>query len=97
MRRDIRETVRYREAAELIQALRVPGSGQITDAQEIYAAPDGRHAVFSGTIVDTLEGLPPTRICQVDLASGDTRVLTFGLNTDRLPKYSPDGRGAAPF
>jgi dipeptidyl aminopeptidase/acylaminoacyl peptidase len=72
--------------------LRAPGSGQISDAQEIHASPNGRHAVFSGTIFDTLEGLPPTRICQVALASGDTQVLTFGPNTDKLPKYSPDGR-----
>ena len=45
--------------------------------------------------MDTLEGTPPTRICQVDLTSGDTRVLTFGPNTDRLPKFSPDGRQVA--
>src|SRR5690606_14913613 len=30
--------------------------------------------------------------CRIDLTSGDTRVMTFGPHTDRLPKYSPDGR-----
>src|SRR5205823_2397439 len=34
-------------------------------------------------------------ICRVDLASGETQVVTFGPNTDRLPKYSPDGRQVA--
>lgn len=95
MKRDIRETDLYREAHGIHVSLRRPGTGQISDAAEVHASPDGRHAVFSGTFVDKLEGTPPTRICQVDLTSGDVRVLTFGLNTDRLPKYSPDGRHIA--
>jgi dipeptidyl aminopeptidase/acylaminoacyl peptidase len=92
LKRDIRDTARYAEALALIQGLRAPGTGQISDAQELHASPNGQQAVFSGTILDTLDRLPPTRICQVDLVSGDTQVLTFGPNTDRLPKYSPDGR-----
>jgi len=31
----------------------------------------------------------------VDLASGHSGVLTFGPQTDRLPKWSPDGRQIA--
>jgi len=91
MRNDIRETALYREAEAFYRNAQQPGSGQISDAAEIRVCPDGRYAAFSGTLVDKLEGTPPTRICKVDLASGDTRVLTFGPNTDRLPKYSPDG------
>jgi dipeptidyl aminopeptidase/acylaminoacyl peptidase len=93
--RDIRETELFREATELYKALRQPGTGRVTDAAEVHVAPDGRHAVFSATLVDALEGAPPTRICRVDLASGDTQVLTSGPNTDRLAKYSPDGREIA--
>jgi dipeptidyl aminopeptidase/acylaminoacyl peptidase len=92
MQKDIRETALYREAEALYKSLRQPGTGQISDAVEVHVSPDGKHAVFAGTLTDALEGAPPTRICQVDLVSGDTRVLTFGPNTDRLPKYSPDGR-----
>lgn len=95
MQRDLRETALYREAEALYQALRQPGTGQISDAAEVHVSPDGLRAVFAGTLVDTLQGAPPARICQVDLASGDTRVLTFGPNTDRLPKFSPDGRQVA--
>jgi hypothetical protein len=95
MKRDVRETDLYREAHAIHVSLRRPGTGQISDAAEVYASPDGRHTVFSGTFVDKLEGTPPTRICQVDLTSGDVRVLTFGPNTDRLPKYSPNGRHIA--
>src|SRR5690606_31537254 len=46
-------------------------------------------------MVDRLEGLVPTRICRTDLMTGDTRVITFGPNVDRSPKYSPDGRKIA--
>src|SRR5205807_1686910 len=42
-----------------------------------------------------LEGSPPTRICLTQLATGETRVLTFGPNSDRSPKFSPDGRHIA--
>lgn len=95
MQADIRETVLYREAEALYKALHQPGTGQISDAAEIHVAASSHYAVFAGTLMDTLEGAPPTRICQVDLTSGETCVLTFGPNTDRLPKYSPDGRQIA--
>ena len=95
MQKDIRATDLYREIEALTRALRQPGSGQVTEATEVHASPDGKQAVFAGAIVDKLEGTPPTRICQIDLASGSTHVLTFGPNTDRLPKYSPDGRQVA--
>jgi len=92
---DIRETVLFVEAEGLYTTLRRPGTGQISDAAEVCASPDGQRAVFAGTLMDTLEGTPPTRICQVNLSSGDIRILTFGPNTDRLPKYSPDGQHVA--
>src|SRR5690349_9737756 len=95
MQRDIRATALYQELEALYRALRRPGSGQISDATEVCASPDGKYAVFAGTLMDKLEGAFSTRICQVDLTSGDTRVLTFGPNCDRLPKYSPDGRQIA--
>lgn len=95
MQRDMRDTAFYREAEAIYKAMRGPAAGAVSDATEIHAAPDGRHAVFTGTIVEQLEGTPPTRICQVDLATGAIQVLTSGPNVDRLPKYSPDGRQVA--
>jgi dipeptidyl aminopeptidase/acylaminoacyl peptidase len=92
VQRDIRETPLFREGEALSRALRRPGSGLITDAAEVSA--QGGRAVFTGTLVDSAnEPLP--RICLIDLSSGDTRVLTFGPNTDRAPKFSPDGRRIA--
>jgi dipeptidyl aminopeptidase/acylaminoacyl peptidase len=89
--RDIRATAPYQEALALYETLRRPGTGQICDASEIDVAPDGKYAAFAGTLTDALEGVPPTRICLTDLMTGDTRVLTFGPNADRSPKFSRDG------
>jgi dipeptidyl aminopeptidase/acylaminoacyl peptidase len=93
MQTDIRDTPLYREAEALYQTLLQPGTGQISDAAEVSS--NGTYAVFAGAIVDSLNGIPPTRICSTDLASGDTRVLTFGPNVDRCPKFSPDGQRVA--
>jgi dipeptidyl aminopeptidase/acylaminoacyl peptidase len=90
--RDLRGTSLYKECESLYVALRQPGTGQISDASELDVSPDDKRAAFAATIVESLEGMAPTRICQVDLTLGDVRFLTFGPNSDRLPKYSPDGR-----
>jgi dipeptidyl aminopeptidase/acylaminoacyl peptidase len=92
MQRDVRQTALYREAEALYQLLCQPGTGHISDAAELHSSPDGQYAAFSATLVDALEGVPPTRICQTNLVSGDSRILTSGPNTDRCPKYSPDGQ-----
>jgi dipeptidyl aminopeptidase/acylaminoacyl peptidase len=92
VQRDLRETALYRETESLYRTFRRPGSGLIADAAEISA--HGSRAVFAGTLVDSgNEAI--SRICLTDLMNGDTRVLTFGPNTDRAPKLSPDGRHIA--
>ena len=93
MQRDLRRTALYQEVESLILTLRQPGAGLVSDAAEVST--NGRQAAYAGTLVEALEGTPPTRICLADLATGDTRVLTFGPNVDRLPKFSPDGRQIA--
>ncbi|MGH8269729.1 MAG: TolB family protein, partial [Steroidobacteraceae bacterium] len=92
MQRDIRETALYRETESLYRLFRRPGSGLIADAAEISA--NGDRAVFTGTLIDAANEAA-SRLCLTDLATGDTRVLTFGPNTDRCPKLSPDGRQVA--
>ena len=92
MQRDIRDTPLYRETEALYRTFRRPGSGLIADAAEISA--HGTRAVFTGTLIDSgNEAI--SRVCLTELGSGDTRVLTFGPNTDRTPKLSPDGRQIA--
>jgi dipeptidyl aminopeptidase/acylaminoacyl peptidase len=92
VQRDIRDTALYREAEFLYRTFRRPGSGLIADAAEI-SAHDTR-AVFTATLVDA-SNEAVSRICLTELSTGDTRVLTFGPNTDRSPKLSPDGRHIA--
>jgi dipeptidyl aminopeptidase/acylaminoacyl peptidase len=93
MQRDMREAALYKEAEALYRVSRQPQTGLISDAAEVSA--HGSKVVFSGTLVGALDGAPPTRVCLIDLATADTRVLTFGPNVDRLPKFSPDGHNIA--
>jgi dipeptidyl aminopeptidase/acylaminoacyl peptidase len=92
MQSDLRITDLYKDIEALVTALRQPGTEKISDAAEINVSFGDGRAAFAGTIVDKLEGTPPTRICMTDLATGDTWVLTFGHNVDRSRKFSPDGK-----
>ena len=92
---DIRDTALYREAAALARALVAPRSGRIFDPTQIDVAPDGRNAVFTGSLCEDLEKPVLTRICHIDLRSGESTVLTSGPNNDRYARYSPDGRSLA--
>ncbi len=92
MQQDIRKEPQYRDAESLYRQFRQPGSGLIFDAIEAHVASHGMHVVFAGSLAESLEGTPPTRLCLTDLTDGGTRVLTFGPHVDRSPKYSPDGK-----
>ena len=91
MQRDIRQTDLYAEAERIFTDIWKPGSGQITDISDVRGSPDGTHAAFAGVVARELQGAPTTRIGEVNLGTGEVRVLTAGLHSDRLPKYSPDG------
>lgn len=93
--RDIRDIPEYQEAEALYRTIWQPGSGQMSDAMDIHACADGLRAVFAGAIVEALAGTRTTRVAEVDLGSGELRVLTQGPRSDRLPKYSPDGKRVA--
>lgn len=85
----------FTQARQLYEDLYRPGTGQISDVAELDVSADGRFATLSGTSMTALEGIPPTRICMLDLATAQTRVLTAGPGVDRSPKFSPDGRHIA--
>lgn len=95
MQKNICETDLYREAEGWYRDLRQPGSGQISDAVDVHISPDGTQLVFAGVIMEKLEGAASPRICLTERHSGNTRVVTFGPNTDRLPRFSPDGKHIA--
>lgn len=85
------------EAASLCERILRPASGLICDARELSVCARTRHAVFAAVLVERLEGIPPTRIARVHLDTGALEMLTTGPgpNSDRLPKYSPDGHTIA--
>lgn len=91
MQQDIRSTPLYLEAETMIQSLRRPGSGIMYDMREINTSSDGLKIVFSGIYTDKAEGKPTSRICLTGVNDTSVRVMTFGPNTDREPKFSPDG------
>lgn len=62
----------------------------ISDAADVSS--NGREAAFAGTVADSLQATPPTRICVTDLSTAETRVITSGPNIDRYPRFAPDGR-----
>lgn len=90
MKEDLRGEPLYRKAETMLATLRAPGTGQISDMGDLSAHDD--RVVFSGTLVDRLEGDGHTRVCLTSLKSGDTRVLTFGPNADKFPRFAPDGK-----
>jgi dipeptidyl aminopeptidase/acylaminoacyl peptidase len=95
MERDVRGSATYEKVLDLYHHIYQPGSGLISDASEISVSADGRLALFSGTIVEKLEGLPPTRICKIELGTGATEIVTSGSHVDRSPKFAPVGTAAA--
>lgn len=95
MQQDIRANQHFTDAQQLYQHLHRVGSGLICDAVNLSVAPDNSTAVFTGTLVDKLEGSPSTRICQVELNTGNVHLLTFGPGTDKAAVYAPCGRWIA--
>jgi dipeptidyl aminopeptidase/acylaminoacyl peptidase len=89
--RDIRHVDLYREIKAFYAALHAPGEERVSDAADVALSPDGAFAAFTGSIFSDLNGPPVTRICLVDLASGDRRVLPGETGSDRLAAWSPDG------
>jgi dipeptidyl aminopeptidase/acylaminoacyl peptidase len=95
MRTDIRATDLYREILQFCGDVRQPGTSQISDCSQLHASPDRKDIVFAGTVTERIEEEPPTRIALTELATGTTRLLTHGPDTDKLPKFSTDGRSIA--
>jgi dipeptidyl aminopeptidase/acylaminoacyl peptidase len=90
---DVRDSQLYRDAESLFTSLFQPGSGLVCDATDIST--DGISAVFCASMAESLSSTPVLRIAITELATGLNRILTFGPNSDRCPRYSPDGRTVA--
>src|SRR5579862_9386771 len=90
---DIRCTKEFRAIWDIYERIVRHGAARITDASDLSCT--SSRVAFAGVIVERLEGEPQTRICTIDLAIGDIRVLSSGPNNDKSPKFSPSGSGLA--
>src|SRR4051794_40427673 len=91
MQRDLRTTPLYQEIEKHFRRAHEPAFGTISWASDAQASPDGARVAFTGNRWEKLEGVPNTRVCIVDVASGTLHQASTGPNDDRSPRWSPDG------
>lgn len=90
MKPDVRDTPLYAEISDLYRRLNEP-LGAIASATDLSASPDGTRVAFTGTKRESVESDPVSRVCVLDLATGDVEEVTAGPHDDKLPRWSPDG------
>jgi dipeptidyl aminopeptidase/acylaminoacyl peptidase len=93
--RDVRYSSLYREIEGFYAALHSPGTDSLTDASDLSVTPDGQSVSFTGTVFSTLEQPPVTRIATLRLDRGTLSIRPPVGVSDRLPRWSPDGRTLA--
>lgn len=92
MNRDIRDTKLYKELEEYFSLVYRPGTETIIDAADVTISPDEKLAAFTGTRIEGITGSQITRICLVNIETGQMKQVTQGPNSDRRPLWSPDGK-----
>jgi len=92
---DITSTPIYAEIKRLYADARRPGERRISDATDLVVSHDGRFVAFTGTVAELVTGSLPTRICQLELPTGEVEILTDSTGSAREPKFSPDDRTIA--
>ena len=95
MNRDIRQSELYQEVEDYFRAIHAPGDSVVSDAADVCVEPNGQRAALTGTIFKDLASSPITRICLVELGTSAVTVLPCPDNSDRLPRWSPDGEWLA--
>ncbi len=91
MDRDIRDTALFQEAERIFEEVHGPGEGLISDIADLQRSSEESRLLFTGTLVGDFDEPGATRICEFDLATGSIQILTFGPNSDRNARMSPDG------
>jgi dipeptidyl aminopeptidase/acylaminoacyl peptidase len=91
MKRDIRDTPTFQDIERRYEAWLQVGSGRPSGFGDVALSPDGRRIAGVSAVTDKLEGMTPTRLCVVDVESGEIDIQSQGPNTDRAPAWSPDG------
>ena len=92
---DLRGSRIWADVHEYLSKLHCPTFGQIINAIDLCAAPDGAQIAFTGMFRHNLQDTPTTRICILNVGSKSVETLTCGPNNDRLPQWSKDGQKLA--
>jgi dipeptidyl aminopeptidase/acylaminoacyl peptidase len=95
MHTDVRNTSVFRSLEARANAWYRPGENIAVELTDISASPDARWAAGTSVVCEALEGTPSSRVVLIDLESGESRIATHGPKSDRLPRWSPDGRTIA--
>ena len=95
MNRDARDTTQFKIARDHTAAWLRPGQGVPVDISDLSAAPDGQMLAGAATVCAELNGSASTRIALIPLESGTIRLATQGSGSERMPRWSPDGRAIA--
>jgi dipeptidyl aminopeptidase/acylaminoacyl peptidase len=90
--RDIRDTELYKEVENFYGALHAPGTDSITDAAEVSVSADGTRLAFTGTVYSDLVRSPQTRVCLLEIGTGDLSIVPSSNGSDRTPRFSPQNR-----
>lgn len=91
MDQDIRNSEAFQEAKRLLEEIYRPGQGYISDIADLQLSSDASQLLFTGTVVENLDGPRTTRIFEVDLKTAAIQTLTFGPNSDCHARISADG------
>ena len=90
-RTDLRDTPLYKDVEEFARKALEPAFGKVSDAADPAPSPDGTKIAFTGSMLEKLEGVPTARVCLAEVEAGTFEVITGGPNSDRFPRWSPDG------
>jgi dipeptidyl aminopeptidase/acylaminoacyl peptidase len=93
--RDLRNTDLWHDLVNHINKLHGPAFGKISHAADPEVSPDSRKVAVTGSIWNSLQGSPQTRICLADIATGQFDIITDGPKNDQNPHWSCDGRSLA--
>lgn len=94
---DLRQTALWAEVDDFVAKSIDPKIDQVSAATELAASPNGKKIAFTGIIygADWRQGPPKSKICLLHVETFSLEVITSGPSSERLPKWSPDGKALA--